>query len=285
MEIRRTVLDLREYKRERCIGKGGFGIAFLCKGRDGKKCVIKEIYVGHLPDDEVVTSCKEAAILSSLKHPNIIEYKNHAVIDKFLFIVMEYAPDGDLSEYILKIQPDPPEKKIVALLAQLVAGIAYIHENGIVHRDICAKNVLIGRGEVLKLSDFGVSKRLESISSGAVAGNPMNFAPELCWGGKATPASDIWALGCLLHHMVKGSLPFTAPSLAGVVRTIVSSGPVRLPGYSRLLCELQRSLLAKEPRARPTADQLLAHPLLAIPVLEAGLPRPLQVSEFEFYGI
>ncbi|XP_014286133.1 serine/threonine-protein kinase Nek8 isoform X2 [Halyomorpha halys] len=228
---------------------------------------------------------KKAGILSSLKHPNIIEYMNHGIIDKMLYIVMEYAPGGDLSEYILKLQPHPPEKKIIALLAQLVAGVAYIHEKGIVHRDICAKNVLIGRGEVLKLSDFGMSKRLESISSGAVAGNPVNFAPELCWGGKATQASDMWALGCLLHHIARGNPPFSAPSLAGVVRTIVSAGPVRLSGYSGLLGELQRSLLAKEPSSRPSAVQLMAHPLLAIPILEAGLPRPVQLSDFEFFGI
>ena len=120
-------------------------------------------------------------MLSSLSHPNVIRFYDEFVDDEMLHIVMEYAPYGTLKQNLVKMAGLIPESSAVWIMTNIMAGLSFLHQRKIVHRDLKSDNIFIGENHVPKVGDFGVATRLNSAQPMAMScvGTPLYLSPEL----------------------------------------------------------------------------------------------------------
>lgn len=171
----------------------------------------------------------EARVQSSLHHPNIVTLYDFKEINGQLFIFMEFA-DGDTLEDLIKRKFFAVEEALRSFEAMCEA-VAFIHQNGIVHRDIKAQNVKLTSNGVIKLLDFGIAKDAASqrlTKVGGMIGTPHYLAPEQLAGQEATSQTDIWALGVLFYGMLTGVEPFTGETF-GELHSKISAASFELP--------------------------------------------------------
>ncbi|EOA86304.1 uncharacterized protein SETTUDRAFT_150749 [Exserohilum turcica Et28A] len=276
------------------IGKGAYGRVYKGKSRiTGALVAIKIIEIDKVDYEEMThknlqDTLKEIDILQQLRdskarpYVNIIEEARP--VHNELWIISEYASGGSVNTLMKPTatskDPGPglAEKFIIPIARELAQGLKYIHEAGVLHRDLKSNNVLILEDGRVQLCDFGVSNTLEPERSkrSTIVGTPFWMAPELQkeWVKDADPHSllkpkeisygtevDIWAYGCTVFEMACGFPPhhkighFDLPT----------AGVPMLEGdrFSQELKDFLAFVFQPEPRDRPTPDQILEHPYLA----------------------
>ena len=210
------------------------------------------------PEVSGPSGLEEAVLQASLEHPNIIQIHDVGRHDGCLFMVSEYAPGGSLTELL---SAGAPDHQLAADIArQVLAALALAHGRGVVHRDLKPDNILFGRDRTVKVADFGLAAVLDKSGQGAgpVAGSPGYMAPEQ-FQGRWSPASDVWAVGCLLAHMLGGRAPFDSVDEFQAL-TQARQGPARLLDELRgkapqPLLEVLGRLLEPSPDNRPQSAQ------------------------------
>ncbi|XP_051744605.1 probable myosin light chain kinase DDB_G0271550 isoform X2 [Ctenopharyngodon idella] len=260
------VLKEHGYTMKEELGRGASGIAFLVKDTDGDPYVIKQM--NSRDGDELDTVRKEVEILKTLNFGYIVTYVN-SFEDKEagrIYIVMEYCEGGDLSK-IMETQKEErffEEKQILDWLVQICLALKYLHEKKIIHRDIKPQNVFLTEDGYVNLGDFGCSTALERADeyASSVVGAKLYVSPEV-YQRKYNSKSDIWSLGWLLHDLCM--LDVWADNMQRHILHAVSmtgNPPPISERYSEELRELISQMLSRDPKDRPSAEEILAKPFL-----------------------
>ena len=203
----------------------------------------------------------EVHLLQRLKHPNVVAFDGWFWDAGRLFVILEYAPGGDLSSLLSRQRRPLSEAWIWTAFKDICLGLQHLHEAKVVHRDIKALNILIGNDQQLKIADFGVSRHVSPDTAvlHTVYGTPLYASPELCQGRPYTEKTDIWSLGVLLYEMAALKPPFQAPSVFALAKAITNGKYPPLVGYSQRLIALVDKLLQTDPVMRPTITEIVAY--------------------------
>jgi serine/threonine protein kinase len=189
------------------LGAGGFGTVYLAMDRLlNRKVALK---VPHNLADDVNDQLKEARIMASLKHPNIVELITVEKKDETLFMVLEYIDGESLDRYIRRERMLSPARALEIGMG-ICAGLTFAHSHQILHRDLRPANVLLTKDGLPKVTDFGTSRILEMSKEGFARtriGSPPYMAPEH-FRGRAVFQSDLWSLGITMYEMLTGTVPF-----------------------------------------------------------------------------
>ncbi|KAJ8350143.1 hypothetical protein SKAU_G00252730 [Synaphobranchus kaupii] len=253
----------------RKIGEGAFGKAFLVTAKNGSReqCVIKEVNLRKMSAKEREMSRKEAALLSRMKHPNVVMFLKSFEERLNLYIVMDYCDGGDLMKRI-KMQRGVlfMENKVVDWFVQICLGLKHIHDRKVLHRDIKSQNIfLTNNGMKVKLGDFGTARMLNNTMELArtCIGTPYYLSPEICENRPYNNKTDIWSLGCVLYELCTLKHPFEGSSLRQLVVKICRGryNPVTAH-YSHDLRSMVTHLFKVSPRDRPSVNSILKKPFL-----------------------
>lgn len=207
----------------------------------------------------------EARFAAELRHPGIARAFDYGEQAGRTFLVMELVPGEPLDE-ILARDGGLPLEAVLDLVVQAARALAVAHAAGIVHRDVKPANLMVAPDGTLKITDFGIARRLAAASqtqTGMVMGTAHYISPEQAQGLELSPAADLYSLGAVAYECLTGAPPFDGPTPVEValkhVRDAPSELPARVPESAR---ELVMEMLAKEPRDRPAnADTVAARAL------------------------
>eukprot|EP00002_Diphylleia_rotans_P004997 TRINITY_DN1394_c0_g1_i3.p1 TRINITY_DN1394_c0_g1~~TRINITY_DN1394_c0_g1_i3.p1 ORF type:complete len:469 (-),score=113.49 TRINITY_DN1394_c0_g1_i3:305-1711(-) len=183
-------------------------------------------------------------------------------------MVLQYCDGGDLAQAINKAKHADQtfnEEQVVDWICQLVSALSYIHAHHIVHRDLKTSNIFLTKKNVIKLGDFGISKILDNTTDLAMTmvGTPYYMSPEVCQNQPYNHKSDVWAMGCCIYEVCTLQRAFGADSLMGLVYKIVKEQYPPIPTtYSQQLRDLIGSMMAKNPRDRPSTEQIFQLPFV-----------------------
>ena len=208
------------------LGAGGFGKVFLAWSVDDPdikfaiKAIKKRSFKVSLEDVK-----REIEFLSTLDHPHIIKYFEAFQDSKYVYIVTEYCPNGDLFDLIKKRVQEVgsfKESRAAEMMKTLLKTVHYLHSKKIAHRDIKPENIMIGDDNNLKLIDFGISKQVEHGDLTGIVGSSYYIAPEVIQD-KYGRKWDIWSLGVILYILLWGYLPFNGANTAKILDDIKES--------------------------------------------------------------
>eukprot|EP00050_Salpingoeca_kvevrii_P017292 m.63756 g.63756 ORF g.63756 m.63756 type:complete len:305 (+) comp7477_c0_seq2:52-966(+) len=284
------------YARIEKLGEGTFGVVYKAQDKEtGAIVALKRIRLDSEEEGVPCTALREISLLKELKHPNIVCLFDVLCTDKRLTLVFEYC-DQDLKKFLDNCNNDVDAATIQSCVFQMLSGIAYCHENFVLHRDIKPQNLLLNKRGQLKIADFGLARAfgipVKSYSHEVVT--LWYRAPDVLMGSNNYSTSiDIWSAGCVFAEMARGGQPLfpgqpstqldiifemlgppvesewpemtRLPEYKGPYTT--AKQPSQLPqavpqlepaGFELLECMLQYS-----PLARITAADALSHPFFA----------------------
>lgn len=267
-----SALGKHGYTQIKKVGEGSFGAAILAQHNNEKerdtKAVVKMIDISRASKQEREDALKESQVLSSLKHPYIVRYRESFHEDGWLCIVMDYCEGGDLSDRVKKMRQSGKsfsQEQVLRWFTQAVLALKYIHEMHILHRDLKSGNFFLSRSGNLKMGDFGIAKVLECTAACAQTqiGTPYYLSPEICQGKPYGWGSDIWSMGCILYEMCARRVPFDAPDLKSLIQKITRGPAPELPSeYSTGMRNLCKDLLDRDASKRPCAADILKRPVV-----------------------
>ena len=247
------------YQTKKLLGKGSFGTVYLVEHKETKKLyALKTIYIKD--NIHVKSTRNEIEILRSIKSPYITEIIDFFNDDSNIYIIIEYAPKGDLATYIKnqeKIDLDFCNKVIF----QTTCGLRDLHSHNIIHRDIKPSNILIFDNGNVKISDFGVSKFTDKYTNNAytVIGTPYYMSPEMMNNYAYPYSTYYWSLVCLLFELLSGGYhAFEAISYFDLILKI-QKGVVNYKRIPYKYQALLKNLLMVDPALRYNYKKIFSY--------------------------
>jgi len=206
------------YRIEAVLGEGGMGTVFRARDRELDRTVaIKIIRPVFLAEPGVLQRFKQELLLGSkVSHRHILRIHDLGEVGGLKFISMAFV-DGEDLHALLRREGRLPIDRAVRIGRQIAEALEAAHREGVVHRDLKPHNILVDRGDEVRVSDFGLAKSLESAAggmtrTGELLGTPRYMAPEQVEGGPLDHRADLYALGLILYEMVTGDVPFRGDS-------------------------------------------------------------------------
>ncbi|XP_060837836.1 mitogen-activated protein kinase kinase kinase 13-A-like isoform X2 [Rhopalosiphum padi] len=212
--------------------------------------------------------------LRKLNHPNIVQFRGVCTQAPCYCIVMEYCPYGPLYN-LLRDGEEIPPIRLVSWAKQIASGMHYLHVNKIIHRDLKSPNVLIGRQEMVKISDFGTSREWNEISTKmSFAGTVAWMAPEIIRNEPCSEKVDIWSFGVVLWELMTCETPYKDVDSSAIIWGVGSNSlhlpiPSSCPDGFRLLI---KQCWAAKPRNRPSFKHIMMHLDIASSQVLASTP-------------
>ncbi|GAA0231997.1 serine/threonine-protein kinase [Cryptosporangium japonicum] len=260
---------LPQYEVGAELGRGGFGLVIEGRHRRlGRPVAIKILTISG-PDVER-RFLAEAQVMAVFDHPHVVRVHDYAESDGLCLIVMEHLPGGTLTSRIAEgLRPEAACAIGLAIADALHAA----HQRGIVHRDIKPDNVLFAGDGAVKVTDFGIAKLFEgsSITTGTLVGTPAYAAPEQILGSRVGPATDVYAVGGLVYHMLTGRTPFSLDlPFSAMLHHHLNMRPELPAGMPPQIAAVVGQALEKEPAARPESAKAFALALATAAVADFG---------------
>ncbi|MDB5888434.1 MAG: putative serine/threonine protein kinase, partial [Rhodocyclales bacterium] len=235
-EFGKTGDKLGKYEITGVLGRGGMGTVY--QGYDpiiqrvvALKTIRKELLEEDQGEGMVERFKNEARAAGRLNHPGIVAIYDYGEDKDVSFIAMEYVNGCGLNEFF-RAHKDIPLGDVVSIMLQLLAALDYAHEQGVIHRDVKAANLLITSDGKLKITDFGIARLDTSHLTmvGSIIGTPNSMAPEQFMGQPADRRSDVFSAGVIFYEMLAGQRPFvgTMESMASKVCYEVEAPPSSL---------------------------------------------------------
>ena len=253
------------------VARGGMGIVFEAHQEDLNRSVaLKVIISGQFASEEEISRfLREAKVVASLDHPNIVSIYEVDRVESLHYFTMNFFEGLNLDIWSKSEAVTLAEK--IEIIIQLCEAIDWAHKQGVVHRDIKPANILVDPEGIVQVIDFGLAKRFDAlrtaITGEQLVGTPLYMAPEQLLG-KADdfgPSSDIYAIGAVLYELVTCQKPFPAQTLFELMQQVEAEMPVlptklapSLPSEIDAIC---LSCLAKEPNKRYASAKQIAEAL------------------------
>ena len=280
--IRTEVVGAR-YRLGDVIGRGGMSSVYRARDENLGRDVALKLFAPQAPDaDELKRQEAEIQLLATLNHPNLVTLFDAGIDTRIPdeprpFLTMELVGGQDLRSRIR--HGDMPLDELAVIGAGSADALAYVHNLGIIHRDIKPGNILImqpGPGEPLraKVTDFGIARIADSTrltATGAMVGTAAYLSPEQAMGSPLSPATDVYSLGLVLLECIKQAMEYPGSAVESAVARL--HRPANIPGdLPREWADLLRSMTAIEPLERPTAAdvEVTLRQALVAPASTAG---------------
>ncbi|KAL1440490.1 hypothetical protein MTO96_009353 [Rhipicephalus appendiculatus] len=227
---------LQDFEIGRPLGKGKFGNVYLAREKKSKFVIaLKVMFKSQLQSNNVEHQLqREIEIQSHLRHPHILRLYGYFHDDTRVYLILEYAPKGELYKELTKAKMFD-DKKSASYIYQVCDALKYCHSKKVIHRDIKPENILIGANGMLKIADFGWSVHAPSSRRATMCGTMDYLPPEMIENNVYDEKVDLWAVGILIYEFLVAHVSDDAKDL--ITR-----------------------LLKKDPKQRPTIEEVMAHP-------------------------
>lgn len=252
-----TGRTLGNYKILEMLGAGGMATVYL----GYQQSVDREVAVKVLPphpgmDKQFIERFQiEGRTVAKLQHPHILPIYDYGIQDDILYFAMAYVKGGSLEDYVVD---GPIElRRVEAILREVAGALDYAHRQNVIHRDIKPGNILLDSEGHALLADFGIAKLTEensSLTGTSLVGTPAYMAPEQAQGLTIDSRADVYSLGVVVYQMLTGQVPFSDPTLMGVMLKVMQEPPPNLidvrPDLPPSLAVVMDKVLTKDPDQR-----------------------------------
>ncbi|BGP43647.1 hypothetical protein JCM10449v2_007692 [Rhodotorula kratochvilovae] len=276
VELTKTeIRSIGGYSLGRIIGEGTFGKVRLGVHRlTGTRVAIKQVpkslpsYSPNDPSSPLSLLTREIHHHRRLRHPHVLALYELVATESSIYLVTELCSGGELFDYLVESCSAPPGQGGLALaetrriFGQLVLGVAYLHGEGVVHRDLKLENVLLDENVNVKIADMGFGREFEKGRWLETKVGTLGYtAPEIVAGQRYLGEQvDIWSLGVILFALLTGSLPFDDDD-ESVMRSLILSCTYTIPSFlDPDAADLVSRILVADPLRRPSLREILAHP-------------------------
>ena len=255
------------------VGRGSMGVVYRARQQSLNRIVaLKLLLTGPFAQpQERAMFLKEAELVGSLRHPNVVEMYDTGDVCGHAYHAMEYIPGPNLAQLVADGKVFGP-REAARLVEAIARGVHAAHEAAIIHRDVKPANILIAPDGIPKIIDFGLARRLDldvrATRSGVIVGTPRYMAPEQAQGHvqQLGPGCDIYSLGVILYELLTGRLPFIADHPLEMLRQVIEAEPVPPSRVNAVVAgDLERvclHCLEKDPSRRYASAAELADDLV-----------------------